>query len=99
MVSVARPKEVSEVLNLAISKDFKGAREKLLDVMLSYGLSGLDIIKQIQKELFNLNMDNRKKMELIAECGEAEFRMTEGSDEYLQLEAFLAKITLAGSKN
>jgi replication factor C small subunit len=65
--------------------------------MLNYGLSGLDIIKQIQKELFNLNIDNRKKMSLIAECGEAEFRMTEGSDEYLQLEAFLAKVVLAGS--
>jgi replication factor C small subunit len=97
MVSVARPKEVNEVLKLAIENKFKDAREKLLDIMLNYGLSGLDIIKQIQKELFNLNIDNRKKMSLIAECGEAEFRMTEGSDEYLQLEAFLAKVVLAGS--
>jgi replication factor C small subunit len=64
--------------------------------MLNYGLSGLDIIKQIQKEILNLQIDNRKKMDLIAQCGEAEFRMTEGSDEYLQLEAFLAKVVLAG---
>jgi replication factor C small subunit len=67
--------------------------------MLNYGLSGLDIIKQIQKELFSLDIDNRKKMEIMSECGEAEFRMTEGSDEYLQLEAFLAKVALVGSKN
>ena len=45
----------------------------------------------------NLDIDNRKKMGLIEQCGEAEFRLTEGSDEYLQLEAFLAKVVLAGA--
>jgi replication factor C small subunit len=94
LASIAKPKEVNEVLNLALENNFKESREKLLDVMLNYGLSGLDIIKQIQKELLNLELDNRKKMNLISECGEAEFRMTEGSDEYLQLEAFLAKVAL-----
>jgi replication factor C small subunit len=92
LASIARPKEVDEVLKLALEQKFKESRDKLLDVMLNYGLSGLDIIKQIQKELINLDLENRKKMELIAECGEAEFRMTEGSDEFLQLEAFLAKV-------
>ena len=96
MVSIARPKEVKEFLKLALENKFKESRDKLLDVMLNYGLSGLDIIKQIQKEMFNLNMDNRKKMKLIAECGEAEFRMTEGSDEFIQLESFLAKVALEG---
>ena len=97
LASIAKPKEVDEVLKLALKNDFKQARDKLLDVMLNYGLSGLDIIKQIQKEILNLNIDNRKKMELMEKCGETEFRMTEGSDEYLQLEAFLAKVALVGS--
>jgi replication factor C small subunit len=94
LASIARPKEVDEVLRLALDERFKEARDKLLDVMLNYGLSGLDIIKQIQKELINLDIENRKKMDLISECGETEFRMTEGSDEFLQLEAFLAKVAI-----
>lgn len=99
IVSLARPKEVNEVLTLALANKFKESRDKLLDVMLNYGLSGLDIIKQIQKELLSIEMSsNRKRMELVDACGETEFRMTEGSDEYLQLEAFLAKVVLAGSK-
>ncbi|MCK4521069.1 MAG: replication factor C small subunit [Nanoarchaeota archaeon] len=98
IVSVARPKEVNEVLNLAIDNKFIDARNKLLDVMLKYGLSGMDIIKQVQKEILNLKIDNRKKMELIEKCGETEFRMTEGSDEFLQLESFLAQITLVSIK-
>ena len=94
MASVARPKEVQTILQLAITNKFVDARNKLLDVMLNYGLSGLDIIKQIQKEVWNLPVSDKKKVELIDKCGEIEFRMVEGSDEYVQLEALLAQFTL-----
>ena len=98
IASIARPKEIDEVLNLALKNKFKDARNKLLDVMLEYGLSGLDIIKQIQKEILNLDIEPRKKMFLIDKCGEIEFRMVEGSDEFLQLEALLSQVILTGIK-
>ena len=96
MASVARPKEVDEVLKLAIEKKFIEARNKLMDVMLNYGLSGIDIIKQIQKEILNLDIENEKKMLLMEKCGEIEFSMTEGSDEFIQLEALLSQFALYG---
>jgi replication factor C small subunit len=98
IASSARPKEVIEVLKLALDNKFIDARNKLLDTMLNHGLSGLDIIKQIQKELFNLPISGRTQLELVSKCGEAEFRISEGSDEYVQLEAFLADVALAGDK-
>ena len=98
MASVAKPKEVKEVLWVAASGDFLASRKKLLSLMLDYGLSGLDVIKQIQKEIWNLELEDRKKVELIDKCGEVEFRMSEGSDEYVQLESFLAFVVLVGSK-
>jgi len=96
LVSFAKPKDIDSVLKLALEGKFIDSRKKLLDIMLEYGLSGLDIIKQIQKEIINLECDDVKRMKMIAKCGEAEFRMTEGSDEYVQLEALLAKIALIG---
>ncbi|MBN2112423.1 replication factor C small subunit [Candidatus Woesearchaeota archaeon] len=90
LASAAKPKEVKGILVLAVEGKFIDARNKLLDVMLSYGLSGLDIIKQIQKEVWELELENRKKAALVDKCGEIEFRMVEGSDEFLQLEALLA---------
>ena len=97
--SVARPKEIKDVLEMAFENKFIEAREKLLDVMLNYGLSGLDVIQQVQREIYNLDIDGRKKMVLIDKCGETEFRMTEGSDEFIQIEAFLANVALVGSKD
>jgi len=98
IASVAKPKEIDEVLKLAIENKFVDARNKLMDVMLNYGLSGLDIIKQIQQEILNLDIDNEKKMLLMEKCGEIEFRMTEGSDEFIQLEALLSQFVLYGVK-
>ena len=98
MASVAKPREVKEVLWIAASGDFLASRKKLLSLMLDYGLSGLDVIKQIQREIWNLELDDRKKVELIDKCGEVEFRMSEGSDEYVQLESFLAFVVMVGSK-
>lgn len=98
MASIARPKEIKQVLELALQNKFIDSRKKLLDVMLEYGLSGQDVIKQIQKEILDLGIDGREKMCLIEKCGEIEFRMTEGSDEFIQLESFLAAVTVSGMK-
>src|SRR3989344_586343 len=98
LASVAKPKEIREVLELALKNKFIEARNKLLDLMLSYGLAGIDVIKQIQKEILELDIDNKSKMILIEKCGEIEFRMTEGSDEFVQLEALLSQFALVGIK-
>ncbi|MDP3990050.1 MAG: replication factor C small subunit [archaeon] len=98
MASVAKPKEINEVLSYAAKGDFLSSRKKLLDIMLQYGLSGLDVIKQIQKEIWNISLDDQRKVQLVDKCGEVEFRMVEGSDEYVQLESFLAFVVLVGQK-
>ncbi|MBI1970119.1 replication factor C small subunit [Candidatus Woesearchaeota archaeon] len=97
MASMAKPAEIKTMLTLAIQNKFIDARSMLLKTMVDYGLAGIDIIKQIQKEILDLSIDGRTKMKLISACGECEFRLSEGSDEYLQLEAFLAKVALAGT--
>ena len=98
LASVADPKEVQATLEKALQGAFEDARSLLLQTMLKYSLSGLDIIKAIQKEVWNLKLDNRAKVNLIDKCGEIEFRMVEGADEYVQLEALLAQFVVAGEK-
>tara|TARA_Y100000310_G_scaffold167610_2_gene167537 strand:- start:20052 stop:21014 length:963 start_codon:yes stop_codon:yes gene_type:complete len=94
IVSAARPKEVKGVLETALAQRFLEARSQLLDLMLKHGLSGMDIIKHIQREIWNLDVTDESKMQIVAQCGETEFRMVEGSDEFVQLESLLASIAL-----
>ena len=94
LVSAARPQEVKEIIELSVKGDFIKARDKLLDTMLKYGFSGLDAINQIQKEIIKMEINEEIRAKMVGLCGEVEFRMVEGSDEYLQLEALLASFSL-----
>jgi len=93
IVSAAKPKEIKQVLELCINKNFIRARDLLLEVMLKHGLSGIDIIKQIQKEILSLDIKDEKKLEMVERCGEIEFRLVEGSDEFIQIESLLANFS------
>lgn len=98
VASAAEPQEINDVLELCVKGSFLNAKDKLLETMLNHGLAGLDVIKQVQQQIWKLEkVDNRKKLEMVKECGEAEFRMVEGSDEFIQLEALLAKFVLINS--
>ncbi|MGK0209145.1 MAG: replication factor C small subunit [Patescibacteria group bacterium] len=96
IVSKAKPTDIRIVLDYSLSGDFQSAKEKLLDIMLRESISGQDIIKAIQKEVWKLNLDNQLKVKITEKIGEVEFRLVEGSDEFIQLEALLASFILAG---
>jgi replication factor C small subunit len=98
VASLAKPKEIREILELALKGNFLEAKRKLVETMFNYGLSGDDVVKQIQREIWKLDIDEIKKVELVEYCGEIEFRLTEGSNELIQLDALIAKICLAGRK-
>lgn len=96
IISNTKPKDIKVVLDYAISGDFQQAREKLLDIMLRESVSGQDVIKTIQKEIWNLPVEPEIKIKLTEKTGEAEFRIVEGSDPFIQLQALLASFVLAG---
>jgi replication factor C small subunit len=97
IISQAKPSDIKVVLDYALSGDFQNSREKLLDIMLKDSVAGQDIIKAIQKEIWNLPVDNALKVKLTEKTGEAEFRIIEGSDEFIQLESLLASFVVAGA--
>lgn len=96
IVADTKPKELKVVLEYALAGDFEGAKNKLLDVMLKEAVSGQDVIKTIQKEIWNLTIEPEVKVKLTEKTGEAEFRIVEGSDPFIQLQALLASFVLAG---
>lgn len=96
IISEAKPKDIKVVLEYALSGDFEGAKNKLLDVMLKESISGQDVIKSIQKEVWNLTIEPEIKVKLTEKTGEIEFRIVEGSDPFVQLQSLLASFVLAG---
>jgi replication factor C small subunit len=96
IISSAKPRDIKIVLDYALAGDFLNAKEKLLDIMLRESISGQDVIKAIQKEIWNIPVEPELKVRLVEKTGEAEFRIVEGSDPFIQLQALLASFVLAG---
>lgn len=94
----ARPKEIASMLNYAIKGSFEKARTELSKLMINQGLSGEDILTQCYKETQSLPIDEHIKLEIMIAVGESNFRIVEGSNERIQLEAMLAQIAINATK-
>ncbi|MEM5829810.1 MAG: replication factor C small subunit [Candidatus Aenigmatarchaeota archaeon] len=98
VASQARPTDVKEMLELALNGRFEDARKKLQDMLLRQGLSGRDVIKEIHKQIYSLPISEEAKVQLVEKCGEYEFRISEGGDDLIQLEALLTQFLLFSKK-
>lgn len=96
--SRARPKEILEMMDLACEGKFKEARGKLHTLMVEYGLSGEDVLVQMYREIDNVKISERGKAELLDRIGEYNFRVVEGANEIIQLEACLAQLAVIGKE-
>ncbi len=92
IVGFAEPEKIRKMVALAINKKFKEARNLLLELMYSEGLSGEGVIKQIHREIMKMNLDDDDKLSILKSLSEYEFRITEGANEQIQAEAFLAEL-------
>lgn len=96
--ATARPEDVKNLLTTALTGNFMAARNQLYDLLLRYGLSGEDVIRQIHQSVFDLSIPDDMKIRLIDRIGEVEFRLVEGSNDHIQLESLLAYLALEGRK-
>jgi len=100
VLGLAQPKEVREMINLALSGKFNEARAKLRELLVNYGLSGEDVVKQVHREITGgeLQMPEELRVLLADYIGEVEFRIMEGADDEIQLSAMLARLAMYGEK-
>jgi replication factor C small subunit len=98
VIGRANPIDVRNMITLAMKGDFIGAREKLREMILKYGVAGSDIIKQIHTEIFRSGLPEKWKVKLADAIGEIDFRLVQGSDDEVQLSALLARLVEAGSE-
>ena len=96
--STARPEEVRKLIEVALAGDFLGAREALDHLLIEYGLSGEDILRQIHRTVFEVSLPDVYKVKLVDSVGEVEYRLVEGSNERIQLENLLARFVLFGQE-
>ena len=95
VVSKAKPQDVRKIINKALAGDFLDARDLLREVMVIQGISGEDLVTQIYQEVAQMARDGligeELYVDLIENIGKYDYRIREGSNPRIQLEALLTK--------
>ncbi|ELZ30375.1 replication factor C small subunit [Halogeometricum pallidum JCM 14848] len=98
ITSTARPEDIEEMVQSAIDGEFLAARSKLETLLVDTGMAGGDIIDQLHRSVWEFDLDERATVRLMERIGEADYRITEGANEQVQLEALLASLAAASDE-
>jgi len=94
ITSTARPEEIREMVTQALDGDFLAARSRLDELLTDGGIAGGDVIDQLHRSVWEFDLDDEAAVRLLDRIGEADYRITEGANERIQLEALLASLAL-----
>lgn len=99
ITATARPEDVLDLIQTALAGEFKNARDKLNILVFEQGLSADDVMNQVYRALFKIeDLTDSEMIQLIDAVGEIDFRITEGANEKIQLEALIAHFALLRRK-
>lgn len=98
ITSNARPDEIEDLLALSLAQDFDGAESLLAQLLHERGIAPNELVNQCYRALVKRDMNRRLKVELIDHLGETDFRLSEGADSDIQMEAMIARFVLSAQK-
>ncbi|QLD89679.1 replication factor C small subunit [Natronomonas salina] len=94
ITSTARPEEIREMVMKSMDGDFTAARAQLDTLLKDVGIAGGDVIDQMHRSVWEFDLEERQAVQLMERIGEADYRITAGANEQVQLEALLASLAL-----
>jgi replication factor C small subunit len=94
ITATANPQAIEELLLASIEGKLDRALASLDSLLIEQGFSGAEIVVQIHKALLNLKVPDQLKAQFINSIGEIDFRLSEGANERIQLEALVAEFVL-----
>ncbi|RLJ00968.1 MAG: replication factor C small subunit [Candidatus Aenigmatarchaeota archaeon] len=92
VIGKAKSGDIEELLKFALTGKFLESRKKLYNLMIERGVSPDALLKQIYSQIFKLEIEDDEKVRVIKLLADYEFRIVEGSNPLIQVEAFLASL-------
>jgi len=99
--NTAQPKDVINLIDSSLAGDFLTSRSYLESLLFEHGLSGEDIISQIYKKIISYpeeKLSVEGKVKIIDKIAEYNFRIVQGANDRIQLEALISQLILLNLK-
>ncbi len=94
ITATAKPEEIDELLNLALSGDFEGAEQILARLLRERGIAPNELINQCYRAIIKRPMDEGLRVALVDQLGTTDFRLSEGANSDIQMDALIAQFVI-----
>jgi replication factor C small subunit len=95
ITATARPEEITRLLDLALKEDFDGAGRLLGELLHERGIAPQELISQLYRAVIKTDLDRGVKATIIDHLGETDFRISEGANSDIQMEALIANLVIS----
>ena len=99
ITATARPDEIDELLDLSLNGDFEGAEAVLQKLLQERGIAPNELINQCYRVLIKRPLDQGLRVALIDQLGVTDFRLSEGANSEIQMEALIAQFVMLSRKH
>jgi replication factor C small subunit len=97
ITATARPDEINELLELSLCGDFDGAETTLSRLLHDRGIAPNELLNQCYRALLRREISPEIRVRLIDHIGETDFRLSEGADSDIQMEALIARFVMTAT--
>ncbi len=94
ITATALPGEIEDLLNLCMKKDFLGAGLLLRHLLSERGIAPQELLFQCYRSLVLREIPEDLKVRMIDHIGETDFRLSEGANSDIQMEALIARFVI-----
>jgi replication factor C small subunit len=91
-IGIIAPEVIANMISQALSGKFLEARNTLHELLIIEGVSGIEIVGNIHRQISELDLTETQKISLAQMIAEVDFRLSEGANSEIQIAALLAKI-------
>lgn len=93
VTNTVRPEDITNLLTLCGGGNYLEAQDKLENLLTEDGVSSTEIIDNIHRNVWDADLSDREAVNIAEALGQAEYRISQGADERVQMDALLATMT------
>ena len=92
ITSTVRPEDVEELVESALDGEYLDAQEQLEELLVNRGIAATEIVSQLHRNLWGADLSETEAVAIMERLGETEYRITQGANERVQMDALIASI-------
>lgn len=93
VTNAVRPEDIDNLVKLCDDGKYLEAQDELQKLLTEKGVSSTEVIDNLHRNIWDMEVTDREAVNIAEALGQAEYRISQGANERVQMDALLATLT------